>query len=134
MDTNIIKNLIRLGRVSTVDGKTATATVTFGDKDALVSKSLPVMQYGTKSNKSYWLPDIDSLVVCAFLPNPSGHGLGDGVVLGCIYSDVDSVPQTDAGVKIIEFTNGDYIKYDGGDLTIKVSGDIVINGSTVNIN
>lgn len=134
MDTNLIRNLIRIGRVSTVDGGTATVTVAFGDKDDLVSKSLPVLQQGTKSNKAYWLPDIDSLVVCLFLPNPSGRGLGDGVVLGCVYSDVDEPPTADASVKQWRFSNGDYVKYDNGDLTVQVSGDIVINGSTINLN
>ena len=134
ISSNQLKNLIRVGRVSTVDPSTATATVTFPDKDDLVSRSLPVLQLGSKDNKTYWMPDIDSQVLCVFQPNPSGKGLGYGAVLGCMYSTADPPDDTDANVKAVRFADGSYIKYEDGNLDIYMTGTITINASQINLN
>ena len=42
MDTNFIKNIIRIGRVSSIDVNTNTARVAFSDKDDLVSGNLMI--------------------------------------------------------------------------------------------
>lgn len=129
-----LKNLIRVGRVSTVNAEDATCTVTYTDKDDLVSAELPVLQLGTKSNKTYWLPDVDTLVYCVFAPNPSGKGISAGAVIGCAYNDEDAPEDNDINVKSIRFADGSYIKYDNGDLTIHMTGTVTITADTINLN
>ena len=78
MDTNQLKNMLRVGRVSSVNGTNCTARVTFPDKEGLVSAELPVLQIGSLSTMGYWVPEVDTQVLCAFLPNPSGKGINTG--------------------------------------------------------
>lgn len=134
MDINQLKNIIRIGRVSTVDAAACTCKVAFTDKDDLVSQDLPVLQLGSKDNKVYWLPDIDSQVVCIFLPNPSGRGLGSGVILGCIYSTVDQPAENNAGVKSIRFADGSYIRFADGALEIHVTSAIKLTAPRIDLN
>lgn len=82
MDTNFIKNIIRIGRVSSIDVNTNTARVAFSDKDDLVSGNLMIVNRGSMVDKDYWIPDIDEQVLCLMQPNASGKGLNDGFILG----------------------------------------------------
>lgn len=134
MNTNQVKNIIRIGKVSTVDPKTGTATVTFPDKDDLVSRSLPVLQLATKNNKTYWMPDIDSQVICAFQLNPSGYGLGAGAILGCLYSTTDPPEDTSENCKSIRFADGSSIVFEDGNMTINLTGELTINAVKINLN
>lgn len=134
MDINQLKNIICIGRVSTVNAETCTCTVAFTDKDNKVSRDLPVMQPGSKNNKVYWMPDIDSQVVCIFLPNPTGRGLGDGVVLGCIYSSADPPAEDSAGVKSIRFDDGSYIHFSDGTLEIHANKAIKLTAPRIDLN
>ena len=47
MDTNILKNVLRIGNVSAVDGYSCSARVTFGEQENLVSQWLPVLAMGS---------------------------------------------------------------------------------------
>lgn len=51
MDINQIRNMLRVGRVSSVNGAACTARVTFPDKEGLVSAELPVLQVGSPSTR-----------------------------------------------------------------------------------
>jgi len=142
MDTNIIRNLVRIGRVSSVDPACMSARVVFSDKDEDVSYDLPVLAMCAKSNKEYHLPDIDTQVVCLFLPNISSKGLTTGFVLGSFYSDVDAPGENGAGIKSIRFDDGSYVRYEGGNIQVHAAGNIditaigniKINGARVDIN
>jgi phage baseplate assembly protein gpV len=109
-DINALKNIVRIGTVSTVNAANRTARVIFQDKANLVSGPLIVLQnqpsitvheteltYGvlpadghTHDGKTEshtheltitpWLPNVGQLVVCLYLPN----GESDGFVLGGI--------------------------------------------------
>ena len=98
MDTNQLKNLIRVGKVSSVNGKTCRARVTFPDKDDLVSDELAVLQIGANGTEGYWVPEVNTQVLCLFLPNASGNGLNAGFILGAYYSKAKPPPEENADV------------------------------------
>nr|DAW28352.1 MAG TPA: baseplate assembly protein [Caudoviricetes sp.] len=144
MDTNFIKNIIRIGRVSSVDVNTNTARVAFSDKDDLVSGNLMIVNRGSMADKDYWIPDIDEQVLCLMMPNKSGLGLNEGFILGSFFSAEDAPQERSADVRAVKFGDGTVIKHDRstGILTINATGDIdiiaggtvTIKGATVNIN
>lgn len=144
MDTNFIKNIIRIGRVSSIDVSTNTARVAFSDKDDLVSGNLMIVNRGSMADKDYWMPDIDEQVLCLMLPNKSGQGLNEGFIIGSFFSKEDKPQERSAEVRAIKFGDGTVIKHDRstGNLTINATGDIsivatgtlTIRGAVVNIN
>lgn len=144
MDTNFIKNIIRIGRVSSVDFNTNTARVAFSDKDDLVSGNLMIVNRGSMADKDYWIPDIDEQVLCLMMPNKSGLGLNEGFILGSFFSAEDAPQERSADVRAVKFGDGTVIKHDRstGNLTINATGDIdisaggsvTIRGETVEIN
>lgn len=85
-----LKEVIRIGKVSSVDTGKKMARVVFEDKDNVVSAELPVL-VNTPTIKAKdsqegectldikpWLPKVEQMVVVAYLPS----GGGDGVILG----------------------------------------------------
>lgn len=145
MDTNFIKNIIRIGRVSSIDVNTNTARVAFSDKDDLVSGNLMIVNRGSMVDKDYWIPDIDEQVLCLMLPNKSGLGLNEGFILGSFFSAEDAPQERSADVRAVKFGDGTVIKHDRstgnltinnatGDIDIIAGGTVTIKGATVNIN
>lgn len=136
MDTNFIKNIIRIGRVSSIDVNTNTARVAFSDKDDLVSGNLMTVNRGSMVDKDYWIPDIDEQVLCLMQPNASGKGLNDGFILGSFFSAEDPQQESSADVRAVKFSDGTVVKHDRktGNLTINATGDIsIIAGGAVTI-
>ena len=86
MDSNVVRNLIRLGVVSSKNTANMTVRVVFDGKENLVSAELPVLNRGSQQAKDYWLPDVGEQVVCLFLPNSNGNGVNEGYVLGSHFS------------------------------------------------
>lgn len=132
-----IKKLIRVGTVSTVNAAAGTVRVAFAAQDEMVTYELPVLTRGSKSNKDYWLPDVDEQVLCLFLPNTSGRGVCDGFVLGTFYSSVDAPVENSGDVHAVKYGDGTIIKHDRstGKLTINATGDIdIIAGGKITIN
>lgn len=134
MDTNILKNIIRIGKVSAVDGQSCRASVTFGEQENLVSQWLPVLVMGSKETRGYWLPEVDTQVLCIFLPNTSGQGLKEGFIMGAFYSDVDTPVESDPAVRSITFADGSFVRYSKGNIEIIAKGNITIKGANVFIN
>ncbi len=129
MDT---KNLVRAGRVSVVIPEHMAVKVVFEDKDRLVSDELPVLTFGSSKNKMYWLPDVGEQVCCLMLPN--GHNAG--FCIGSFYSDADSPKASDGEIRRIDFGDGSYVQFDRktGNLDINCTGNVTINGKTINLN
>ncbi|MEQ6854474.1 phage baseplate assembly protein V [Lysinibacillus capsici] len=118
---------IRKGLVSSVNRENCTAQVYFPDMDEKVSFDLPVMQKNTLSTKYYWMPEPNEQVICAFFAN----GSQEGVVLGAIYSEADTVPSeflASDNCHGVLFSDGTLIRYDAQNhkLTIDVKGKIEI--------
>lgn len=76
---NILKRLIRVGKVSSINGSKGAARVAFNDNT--VSYELPVM-------KNAWPLEIGEQVLCLFLPT----GVAQGFVLGPFYTEDDPPP------------------------------------------
>lgn len=136
MDTNFIKNIIRIGRVSSIDVNTNTARVVFSDKDDLVSGNLMIVNRGSMVDKDYWIPDIDEQVLCLMLPNKSGLGLNEGFILGSFFSAEDAPQERSTDVRAVKFGDGTVIKHDrkSGSLIVNATGDIsIIAGGTITI-
>lgn len=107
-----LANLIRLGRVVSVNAASATARVDFG---GLISPAIPVGQLRAGALRLQWMPSEGEQVVVA---SPSGD-LGQGVILCSVFAGnaLGGGPAIDLG---------------GGTLTIdgdlSVTGDVVASG------
>lgn len=134
MDTNILKNVLRIGKVSAVDGPSCSARVTFGEQENLVSQWLPILVMGSKETRGYWVPEIDTQVLCMFLPNTSGQGFKEGFIIGAFYSNVDTPVESDPNVRSITFADGSYVRYNNGNIEIIAKGNVTIKGANVFIN
>ncbi|MBE6012079.1 MAG: hypothetical protein E7234_05930 [Lachnospiraceae bacterium] len=75
-DINTLKNVVRIGNVSSINTQDRTARVIFTDKSDLVSGHLKII----KNQETPWIPEIGQMVLCIYLPN----GNGDGFILGGI--------------------------------------------------
>lgn len=130
-----LKDVIRIGKVSSVNGANCTATVVFDDRDELVSNELPIITIGSNGTRGYWVPEVETQVLCLFLPNSSGKGTDDGFILGAFYSQADPPAETDPNVRSVTFPDGSRIKFDGaGNLEIIMTGNITIRGKNIFLN
>lgn len=134
MDTNVLKNVLRIGKVSAVDGASCSARVTFSEQENLVSQWLPVLVVGSKETRGYWVPEVDTQVLCVFLPNTSGQGLKEGFIIGAFYSDVDTPVESDPDVRSVTFLDGSRVRYDHGNIEIVAKGDVIIEGRNIFLN
>lgn len=136
MDSNVVKNLIRLGVVSSKNPSNMTVRVVFDGKENLVSAELPVLNRGSQQVKDYWLPDVGEQVVCLFLPNSNGNGVNEGYVLGSHFSMRDAPVMTGDGIRRIDFGDGSYVEHDrsNGNLTIHATGVVTITGAEIRLN
>lgn len=62
--------MLRVGKVSSVDKRKLFVKVTYPDKDNIVSTELPVLNAGI-----FILPKVDDFVLVAYLPNSKGGGV-----------------------------------------------------------
>lgn len=133
---NILKRMVRVGRISSINPGEGTARVIFPDMDDNVSDDLPVLRNGSQVLKTYYMPDIDEQVVCLMVPNISGKGSNDGFIIGSFFNEVDRPVKTGATVYRIDFGDGSFIEHDRatGNLNINATGDIVINGKSISLN
>lgn len=132
---SILKNIIRVGRVSAVYPERCTARVAFDDREDLVSYELPMLGRGSLYNKDYWLPDVEELVWCLFLPT----GNQQGVILGTTFNQKDKPPDPpvpDKDKRHFCFGDGTSIEYDRQSHTLTIDipepdGKVVINGRLI---
>ncbi len=140
MDIKQIKNIFRVGLVSSVNGATCSARVTFPDKDdldgkGLVSYELPIITIGSNGTLGYWVPEVGTQVLCVFLPNPSGNGLKDGFILGAFYSELNPPEETNPNVRCLKVPDGSYIRFDGkGNIEIHATKNLILTGTRIDLN
>lgn len=72
-----MEDLIRIGRISSVNYKDGTAKVVYNDKDDMVTGELPLLA------SEYKMPKADDLVLVLHLKKSRSKG----VIIGQIYSD-----------------------------------------------
>lgn len=76
----VLFNLVRVGRINTLDKLNGNCRVLFDDKDNLVSAELPIME-----NVDLDKLNIGDQVLCIFLPN----GIQQGFCFGKFYSEIN---------------------------------------------
>ena len=128
-----LKNLVRSGKVSSVNSEKCTCRVVFDDLDNLVSAELFVLQPSCMNNRFYNLPDVGDSVLCLMAPNDE-HGTG--FVLGSFYHQNNPPPAQVQDTSMIQFGDGTEIKYDRArhELSINCVGNIKINGKEIHLN
>lgn len=132
----LLKNLIKVGEVSSINPTKSTARVVFGAQN-VVSHDLVVLHRQTRNNKDYYMPDIGEQVVCVFLPT----GNAEGFILGSVYNDEDKPPTNDPSKRVVVFKDGTKIEYDSsestltinaiGPISIMANGDITVSGDVI---
>lgn len=110
-----VADLIRIGRVVSVDPGTATAVVDFG---SLVSPALPVGQLGAGVLQFWWMPSPGEQVLVAC----EGGDLAQGILVCGIYAS--NAPSTNANEPQINLGGGRMV-IDG---TLEVTGDVIADG------
>ncbi|EBS7636634.1 phage baseplate assembly protein V [Salmonella enterica] len=107
------------GIISDIDEAVVRVRVTLPECDNLRSNWLPVLQRNTQNNKDYWLPDIGEQV--EVLLDDNGE---DGVVLGAVYSSVDTAPLASRDKRYVQFSDGAAFEYDRALHQLTVNGGI----------
>ncbi|AXW85573.1 baseplate protein [Lonsdalea britannica] len=110
---------LRVGTVSAVDAAGVRARVRLPECDNLRTAWLEVLQRNTQNNKDYWLPDVGEQV--RILLDDNGE---DGVILGAIYSSVDTPPVNNAQARGCTYSDGAAFYYDRATHTLTVNGGI----------
>jgi len=124
-------NIVRIGKVSSVDAQNATVKVFFTDLDDMVSTDLPVLFPQCIQNKAYAMPDVGENVLCLFL----GHGVGDGFCIGCFYTQSEIPPVAELDKVHYAFSDGTYFEYDRKEHKLKgeIKGDVELKCTTLKI-
>lgn len=115
--------IIRVGRVSSIDYAKGLVSVTYPDKDSSVTKPLPML------SAAYNMPNVGDQVLVLHLSN----GAEAGLVLGRYWNDKNMPKENGAGLFRIDLNRDGtaYIKCSGS--TITMLGNLTLNGNlTVN--
>lgn len=84
-------NTVRVGTVVNRDPANYRVRVEFKDNDGLVSYWCQVLALRSYKDKYFWMPEIDEMVLCLFLP----YGHEQGFVVGSLYNKKDKPPAGD---------------------------------------
>lgn len=105
-------DLIRIGRISSIDYKNGMASVVYADRDNMVTPMLPMLA------NEYSMPKVRDLVAVLHLPRSS-----QGVILGRIWNEANKPTEGKKGVyrKDFERDGSAFVKYNEntGELTIQ---------------
>lgn len=126
MILNILRNLFRVGTVSSVNYAAGTVRVLMEDKDNIVTDELPMLSF------EYEMPAIGEKVLCLFL----GNGINKGLCLGRYWYQKDRPPEYGKDVYHKRFMRDADLKYDRATKTMTldvenlvINGNITVNGS-----
>ncbi|MFT5871106.1 MAG: phage baseplate assembly protein gpV [Clostridium sp.] len=117
---NKLRNLVRIGQVSSVDETKCTIKVKFSDKDDMISDDIPYFSF------EYNMPNIGDYVACIFL----GNGLQSGFCLGKYYGEDNPPPVQDKDIYYKDFFGEASLQYDKNTKTLTIKAEnIVIDGN-----
>ena len=127
-----IEDIIRVGNVDSINAQNGTVRVRFPDRDDKVSKELKVIYHKTHQDKSYFIPEINEIVLCVFLPGTQEEGF----VLGAFYNQEDTVPVSDPNKAAWYFSDGGVVEYDkaAGTLLINAVSKVEITAGNITLN
>lgn len=98
-----IANLIRIGTVKSVEGRTAKVQI-----GAIETPNLLFLTMRASQDKTWWAPGIGEQVLVL---SPDGE-IANGVILPSLYQDAFQPPSTDVDLAVFEFSDGAIISYD----------------------
>ena len=104
-------DIIRIGRIHTIDYENGTASVMYSDRNNQPSPQFPFF------SAAYDMPQVDDMVVVLLLPNSTSKGF----ILGVPWSIKKKPSCGTAGVFYKEFPDGTYIKYNSKTKTMEIS-------------
>lgn len=121
-------NLIRLGKVSSINYKNGTIKVTYADKNGAVTKEIPTLSF------EYNMPEVGDLVFVVHLSN----GTEAAFVAGTPFSEGRVPLSFGEGIyrKDFDKVGSAYIKYDSKNKKLEImcpDGDITISANNINI-
>lgn len=116
-----MNDVIRIGKVSSVDYEKGMVSVYYEDRTAMVTSIMPVL-----SNGRYKMPKIGESILVAHLSN----GTNAAVVLGTVFNDANVPKSSGQNVYYEELSDNTMISSDGTDITLKVTAGS-INVSTL---
>ena len=135
MDTKtLLENLFFIGIVTDLLPDEGRAVVKMPDHDNKTTSPLFVLQRGTAQTKHYWMPAIDEQVLCIRTPNFAGKGMGEGFILGAIYSAKDVPVEDDAETRSVVFPDGSFIRYKDGEISMNAAKHIRLTAPRIDIN
>lgn len=108
---------LKFGTVSA--SRPGFARVRLPDADNMRTMWLPIAYPKTQDDACYWTYDLGEQV--AVLLDAQGE---DGVIIGAIYSDVDTPPVTDPNKFGVRFKDGAELEYDRATHTLTVRGGV----------
>jgi phage baseplate assembly protein V len=116
-----------------VDDTRVNVRVQLLDKDGIITKPIPVKQFGSKGNGAFWCPEVGDDVSVCFPPNSE---YGDGFVDGSFYNTGNPPPVTDPNKRHITFKDGTVWEYDAGThtMTFVSQGPFNIDAIAIAIN
>lgn len=110
--------MLRFGIVVALDESRGMVRVQYTDMDGEVSYWLAVLKAKTLKDKAYWMPDLGEHVAVLIDENAE-----EGVVLGAIYSEADSVPVSNKDKAYIKFEDGTEIEYDRKSHVLRIDSE-----------
>lgn len=108
-----MRDLIRIGRISTIDYSAGTASVTYTDRGGEVSPQFPLFSI------CYEMPKVDEMAVVIMLPNSTTKGF----IIGVPYSDKKKPVKSGRGIFYKEFSDGTKILYEPEKKMLSVDAD-----------
>lgn len=106
----------------------------------VVSGWLPVLVSFAGGNFTEAHVDAGTHVACLM----AGEGCEQGVILGAFYDDTNKPGTGDEDVALMVFADGGYVRYDrkkhvmtlnsAGDIVIMAAGNVIVEGSRIDLN
>ena len=116
-----MNDVIRIGKVSSVDYEKGMVSVYYEDRTAMVTSIMPVL-----GNGRYKMPKIGESILVAHLSN----GTNAAVILGTVFNDANVPKMSGQNVYYEELSDNTMISSDGTDITLKAAAGS-INVSTL---
>nr|DAT14561.1 MAG TPA: type VI secretion protein [Bacteriophage sp.] len=104
-----MNDVIRIGKVSSVDYEKGMISVYYEDRTAMVTSTMPVL-----SNGRYKMPKVGESILVAHLSN----GTNAAVVLGTVFNDANVPKSSGQNVYYEELSDNTMISSDGTDITL----------------
>ena len=110
-----MENMIRIGKISTIDYERGMASVVYPDRNNEPSPDFPFF------STIYEMPKADDMVVVILLPNSASRGF----ILGVPWSNVNIPLETGKGIFCKHFSDGAYVRYNANTREMEVSAEQV---------